>query len=198
MVKYIWAALITSGITLGLISGRGAEISDTIMSSAQSAAAFALSLIGVYALWLGLLQILEDSGAIAAFSRRAERLVRLLFSGLKRSSRAVSLITLNLVANMLGMGNAATPFGIAAMQAMQEENSSNTLPSHDMCMFIILNTCSVQLLPLTIISVRSAAGSLAPADIVLPAFLATLITAVIGVSLAFAARAVSLRRGKRT
>ena len=115
--------------------------------------------------------------------------MRLLFRGLKRKSRAISLITLNLVANMLGMGNAATPFGLAAMQAMQEENNHNTLPSHDMCMFIILNTCSVQLLPLTIISVR------APADIVLPAFLATLITAIIGVSLASLARRFCTRRG---
>ena len=195
MVKYIWAALISIGITLGLLSGRADELSSAIMSSAQDAAAFALSLIGVYSLWLGLLQILEDSGAIRALSQRAERLVRLLFRGLKQKSRAISLITLNLVANMLGMGNAATPFGLAAMQAMQEENNHNTLPSHDMCMFIILNTCSVQLLPLTIISVRAAAGSASPADIVLPAFLATLITAIIGVSLASLARRFCTRRG---
>lgn len=195
MVKYIWAALISIGLTLGLLSGRADELSSAIVSSAQDAAAFALSLIGVYALWLGLLQILEDSGAIKALSSKAERLVRLLFRGLKRKSRAISLITLNLVANMLGMGNAATPFGLAAMQAMQEENTHPSLPSHDMCMFIILNTCSVQLLPLTIISVRAAAGSTSPADIVFPAFLATLITAIIGVSLASLARRFCMRRG---
>ena len=181
MIKVIWGGLILVGIAVGIGTGRVEELSQTILGSAKDAAKLALSMIGIYCLWMGLLRIAEKSGMIQAIARGSERLICKLFTGIRRGSEAVSLITLNLVANMLGMGNAATPFGLRAMAALQEQNPDKRRASDDMCLFIVINTASVQLLPLTIIAVRAAAGSSNPADIVLTAFLATLATAVFGV-----------------
>ena len=181
MIKVIWGGLILVGIAVGIGTGRVEELSQTILGSAKDAAELALSMIGIYCLWMGLLRIAEKSGMIQAIARGSERLICKLFTGIRRGSEAVSLITLNLVANMLGMGNAATPFGLRAMAALQEQNPDKRRASDDMCLFIVINTASVQLLPLTIITVRAAAGSSNPADIVLTAFLATLATAVFGV-----------------
>lgn len=181
MIKVIWGGLILVGIAVGIGTGRVEELSQTILGSAKDAAELALSMIGIYCLWMGLLRIAEKSGMIQAIARGSERLICKLFTGIRRGSEAVSLITLNLVANMLGMGNAATPFGLRAMAALQEQNPDKRRASDDMCLFIVINTASVQFLPLTIIAVRAAAGSSNPADIVLTAFLATLATAIFGV-----------------
>lgn len=168
---------------MGIVTGRADQISEAIMQSAKDSAELCLSMMGIYCLWMGLLNIAQESGMIEGIARRARKLICKLFKGLKEGSQAVGLITLNLVANMLGMGNAATPFGLKAMAALQEENPKKHVASDDMCTFIILNTASVQLLPLSIIAVRAAAGSANPAEIVFSAFLATLATAIFGVAL---------------
>ncbi|MBR4078974.1 MAG: nucleoside recognition protein, partial [Christensenellaceae bacterium] len=114
---------------------------------------------------------------------RSEKVILWLFKGLKKGT-ATAYITMNLVANMLGMGSAATPFGLKAMEELQKQNKDTDRASHEMCLFLIVNTASVQLLPLSIIAIRSAAGSADPTDIVIPAFLATLGTAILGIILA--------------
>jgi len=183
MMKYIWAGLITGAVLLGLATGQIDSVSSAAMDGAKNAAALAISLIGTYALWLGMLNILEKAGAVNAIAKRSERIILWLFKGLKKGA-ATAYITLNLVANMLGMGSAATPFGLKAMEELKKQSTDGDCASHDMCLFLIINTASVQLLPLSIIAIRSAAGSANPSDIVIPAFLATLGTAVFGVILA--------------
>ncbi len=183
MIKYVWAGLIVAGVVAGFITGNTEAVSGAVLEGAKEAAALSISMLGVYALWLGVLKIAEDAGLIKSIAKRAERMIALLFTGIKRGSSAVSLITLNIVANMLGMGNAATPFGLKAMQELNRDNPTPGRATDDMCTFLILNTASVQLLPLSIIAVRSAAGSENAADIVLPAFLATLGTAIFGVAI---------------
>jgi len=183
MMKYIWAALITAAVAIGIATGTVQDVSDAAMNGAKDAAQLAVSMIGTYSLWLGILNILEKAGAVDAIARKSERLILRLFSGLKKSA-ATAYITLNLVANMLGMGSAATPFGLKAMEELKKQSTCGETASHDMCLFLIVNTASVQLLPLSIIAVRSAAGSVNPSDIVIPAFLATLCTAVLGIILA--------------
>lgn len=183
MMKYLWAGMIVIGMAVCMATGKLEALSDTLLSSAQQAAELGFSMLGIYTLWMGLLNIATDSGLVAAIARRAQRLMRMLFRGLERGSDAIAYITLNMVANMLGMGNAATPFGLKAMAALKQVSPEKdaSRASHDMCMFIIINTASVQILPLSIIAVRAAAGSANPAEIVITAFLATLATAVFGV-----------------
>lgn len=183
MMKYIWAGILICSTIIGILTGGIREVSDAAMAGAKDAAALAVSMIGTYALWLGILNILEKSGAVRAIARRSERVVLRLFKGLKKGA-ATAYITMNLVANMLGMGSAATPFGLKAMEELKKQSTCGETASHEMCLFLIINTASVQLLPLSIIAVRAAAGSAAPAEIVVPSFLATLGTAVFSIILA--------------
>ncbi len=184
MMKFIWGGLIVIGLIVGIANGKLQEMNTAILQSAGDAAELSLSMIGIYALWLGLLNVGQDSGMIEALSRKLGGFIRLLFVGVKKNSAALGKITLNIVANMLGMGNAATPFGLEAMREMQSENPDKKLPTHDMCIFLILNTASVQLLPLTIIAVRAAAGSSNPSEILPTAIATTFVTALFGWTLA--------------
>lgn len=183
MMKYIWAGLITGAVLLGLVTGEIEAVSTAAMNGAGEAAKLAISLVGTYALWLGMLNILEKAGAVTAIAKRSERIILWLFKGIRKGA-ATAYITLNLVANMLGMGSAATPFGLKAMEELKKQSTDGDRASHNMCLFLIVNTASVQLLPLSIIAVRAAAGSANPADIVIPALLATLGTAIFGIILA--------------
>ena len=140
-----------------------------------------LSLMGLYCLWLGILNIADKAGIVQKLAAGLGRCIGFLFQGIKRGSDAMGYIALNMVANMLGMGNAATPFGLKAMEALNRENGGKKSPSAAMCMFIIMNTASVQILPLTIIGLRAAAGSAAPGEIIVTSFLATLATAIFGI-----------------
>ena len=180
MIAYIWVALITAGTVCGIALGNGQAVSDAVMNSAGTSAALCLGMLGTYMLWMGIMNIAKDSGLIEKFSRAMQKPLGAIFKGVKKGSAAMGYIAMNIAANMLGMGNAATPFGLKAMQELQSQNKEKHLPSDDMCTFLILNTASVQLIPLSVIAVRAAAGSKDPSEIVVAAFLATLITAIAG------------------
>lgn len=184
MINYIWAFLIVVGTVIGIASGNAGAVSDAAVEGAKEAALLCISLIGAYALWLGVLNIAKDAGLVSALAKRMRRVIGWLFSDIKKNSKASGYITLNIVANMLGMGNAATPFGLKAMKALQEENPNKSFATHSMCMLLVINASSVQIIPLTVIALRSAAGSTAPAEIVLTAFIATSITTIVGITAA--------------
>lgn len=184
MINYIWAFLIVVGTVVGIASGNAQAVSDAAVDGAKEAALLCISLIGAYALWLGVLNIAKNAGIVSALAKRMRKLIGWLFSDIKKNSKATGYITLNIVANMLGMGNAATPFGLKAMKALQEENPNKGLATHSMCMLLVINASSVQIIPLTVIALRSAADSTAPAEIVLTAFLATSITTIVGITAA--------------
>lgn len=180
MVNYIWAALIVIGAAIGLLTGNAQAVSEAAINGAKDAALLCVSLIGAYALWLGVLNIANEAGLVKALAKKMRRVIRLLFPGLP-DGPASGYITLNIVANMLGMGNAATPFGLKAMKELQKLNPDKQRASDPMCMFLIVNASSVQILPLTVIALRSAAGSEAPAEIVLSALIVTFVSAAVAV-----------------
>ena len=181
MVNYIWAFLIVIGTLVGLINGRGEAVSEAAINGAKDAALLCVSLIGAYALWLGTLSIANAAGLVQGIAKSMRRVIRWLFPGVPEGA-ASGYIALNIVANMLGMGNAATPFGLKAMKELQSLNPDKEKASDPMCMFLIINASSVQILPLTVIALRSAAGSAAPAEIVLSAFIVTVVSAAVGVA----------------
>ena len=197
MIRYIWAGMIIIGAVMGIATGNAQAVSEAALNGAKEASQLCFTMVGVYVLWMGIMQIGEDSGLIKSVAKMAKKPISMLFKGVKKNTEAIAYITMNLTANMLGMGNAATPFGLKAMEELQKQNDTPHTPTHDMCTFIILNTASVQLLPLSIIALRSAAGSLSAYDIVFPAFLATLATAVIGVAFAKITAGVSKRKCRR-
>jgi len=184
MINYIWAFLILVGTVVGIATGRAQAVSAAAIDGAKEAALLCISLIGAYALWLGVLNIAREAGLVRTIAKRLRGIIGWLFPGVHKDSEASGYITLNIVANMLGMGNAATPFGHKAMKALQEKSPHKTKATHAMCMLLVVNASSVQLLPLTVIALRSAAGSAAPAEIALSAFLATTVTTLVGIAAA--------------
>lgn len=181
MINYIWAFLIIVGTVVGIATGHTQAVGDAAVEGAKEAGLLCISLIGAYALWLGVLNVAKEAGLIEALAKRMRGIIRWLFPKVPPNSEASGYITLNIVANMLGMGNAATPFGLKAMKELQELNNHKDVASDAMCMLLIINASSVQLLPLTVIALRSASGSAAPAEIVLTALLATTVTTSIAI-----------------
>jgi spore maturation protein A len=184
MISYMWAFLIVVGTVVGIATGRAEAVSQAALDGSKDAALLCISLIGAYALWLGTLNIAHEAGLVSSIARRMRGLIRWLFPSVPPDSPASGFITLNIVANMLGMGNAATPFGLKAMKELQALNPHKTRASDAMCMFLVVNASSVQLLPLTVIALRSTAGAAVPGDIVVTSLLATTVTTVVGVAMA--------------
>lgn len=181
MVNYIWAFLIVAGVVVGLFTGGAQAVSDAALNGAKDAALLCVSLIGAYALWLGILNIAKDAGLVDAIAKKMKKIIRWLFPGVPEGHAAIGYITLNIVANMLGMGNAATPFGLKAIKELQGLNPEKKKASDSICMLLIVNAASVQILPLTVIALRSVTGSANPADIVLPTLLATTVATSVGI-----------------
>ncbi len=181
MAKYMWAGMIIIGVVVGAATGRLSAVGDAVLQSASTAAEVCLSMLGLHGLFMGLLGIAGASGITNVVARFFSFLLRGLFPELKKDSPAMGYIALNISANLFGLGNAATPFGLKAMEALQKENEDSGTASDAMCMFVLLNTASVQLLPLSVLSLLAAAGSENPAGIIVPTFLVTLLSAVFAV-----------------
>ena len=184
MINYIWFLLIGIGIVLGILTGRGQEVSQACIESAKDAGLLCINLIGAYALWLGVLNVAKKSGLVEKIAGKMRRVIAFLFPGVPEKSEASGYITLNIVANMFGMGNAATPFGLKAMKELQHINKDKKTASKAMCMLLVINASSVQIIPLSIIALRSAAGSANPSEIVITALLATTVTTIVGITAA--------------
>ena len=184
MLNFIWAGMIVIGVIVGIATGRVDALSAAMLNSAKESAAMVLSLLGIYMFWMGILNIAKEAGLVQKLAKKMERVLGALFPEVPAGSRASGYISLNIVANMLGMGNAATPFGLSAMKELDELNQHRKIASNAMFMLLCINAASVQLLPLTLIAIRGSYGSAAPADIVLPSLLNTAITAVIAILLA--------------
>jgi spore maturation protein A len=181
MINYLWAFMIVAAFVIAVFNGKTGELSEAALASVKDAALMCINLIGAYSLWLGILNIARKSGLTEKIANALSGVIRFVFSGLREGSRAISYIALNISANMLGMGNAATPFGLKAMQELQDLNPDKSRASDAMCMLLVVNSTSVQLLPLTVIALRSAAGAKNPADIVITTLLATATATIAGI-----------------
>ena len=161
------------------------------LGGAENAVELSIKMLGVYALWLGVLGVMKRNGVSSLVSRLFRPLTKRLFKG--ESEEAHTLISQNLAANFLGIGSAATPLGIKAVAVMQGEDA---VARDNTVLFLVLNACGVQLLPATIIALREQSGSVSPSDILLPTVIATLVTAAIGVTLCFLTRGRKRKAGR--
>lgn len=173
MINIIWFILLASGIIVGALRGNIEAVTEAAISNAELAVAISLGLIGLMALWLGIMRIAEDSGLVSSISKLLSVVMKPLFSEIPANHPAMGAIVMNIGANMLGLGNAATPLGINAMKEMQKLNPNKEVASNSMVMFLALNTSSVTLIPATVIAIRASAGSLNPTEIIGPTFIAT-------------------------
>ncbi|MCR4419007.1 MAG: spore maturation protein [Clostridia bacterium] len=194
MVNALWAALFLAGLLVAVVQGRPEAVTRAALDAAQGAVTLALELVGVMALWLGLLRIAEEAGLVRLLARVFRPVLRRLFPSVPSEHPALGAIIMNLSASFLGLGNAATPFGLRAMAELQKLNPHPQEASEAMCTFLALNTSCITLIPATIIAVRAAAGSAAPTEIVGPAVLATSCATVAAVLADFAFRRLSRSR----
>lgn len=165
MLNYIWAAMMAISVICALITGRMDALSQGILNGAQKAVELTIAMAGMMCAWTGLLKIAEKGGVTGALARILYPLIHRLFPEYTRESSAMQAISLNITANLLGLGNAATPLGIAAMKEMAGKEKSD-VPSNSMVRFVVLNTASIQLIPTYIATLRSRYGSKTPFDIV--------------------------------
>lgn len=181
-MNYIWCGMIIVSIIVSIFNGTVNETINAAFEGAKSAVFTVLSFAGVMCFWTGIMKIAEKSG----LSKKIEKLLRPIISFLfpNAGTEAKKYISINMSANLLGMGNAATPMGIKAMQCLDKENKRPLYASDNMCMLVILNTTSLQLIPTTIIALRVAANSAKPFSIILPIWISSLTAVIVAVTLA--------------
>lgn len=183
MINIIWFFILGFGIILGIFTGRGAEISKAIITSTDSTVKLVVGLTGVMCLWCGVMKIAEKSGLTDKLATVLKPILKLIFKDAARDEKAMGAIVMNLTANMMGLSNAATPFGIKAMEELKRLNKKDGEASDDMALFLILNAACIQLVPTTIISMRAVVGSSNPAATIIPGIITTGTAAIFGVIL---------------
>lgn len=173
MINIIWAVLIILGFLVGAINGNIDQVTTAAIENAKTAIELAFGLIGVMAMWLGIMKIAEDSGLIRIISRLLKPVMVLLFPDVPPDHPAMGAMIMNLSANILGLGNAATPFGLKAMEELQKLNRKKDTATDAMVTFLAINTSSVTLIPASTIAILSAAGATNPTEIIGPTIIAT-------------------------
>lgn len=156
-------------------------MSESIIKAANNSVELVIGMVGLLCLWCGVMKIAEKSGLTTKLARLMEPVLKRIYKDAGKNKRALGAIVMNLTANMMGLSNAATPFGIKAMEEMQDLNPDKDTASDDMALFLVMNAACIQLLPATVISLRAAAASKNPGVIILPAIIATAIACLVGI-----------------
>lgn len=181
MLNKIWLSMIMLAVIVGMIEGRIDAVVHSITESAKLGFEVALGLTGIMALWMGIMGIASESGLVAGIARVLKPVMRRLFPEIPPDDPAMGAMILNISANMLGLANAATPFGLQAMKELQRLNIHVHTASNSMCIFLAINTSSVQLIPATAIAFLAANGSLHPTSIIFSTLIATIISMTVAI-----------------
>lgn len=181
MINYIWLALIVIGVLTAVFQGNVQVVTDAAIESANSAVELSIGLVGVMTLWLGLMRLAEKAGIVNLISKLLKPILKRLFPEVPENHPAMGSMVMNMAANLLGLGNAATPLGIKAMKELQELNEDKTTATNSMCMFLAINTSSVTLIASTVIAYRAAAGSSNPAEIIGPTIIASVFGTIVAI-----------------
>lgn len=183
-MKTIWIVLIGLGLIFSFINGSPETVTNVLFFDLQKSVELIISLLPVMAFWTGLMAIVEKTGILSKLAIFIRPLVRFLFKEVQDNSKAVNAIIMTIAANMLGIGNSATAFGIKAMHEMQLTNRDKLTANNAMCMFLIINVSSIQLIPLNIIKLRADSGAVMPSDIMIPTMLATTFSTAVAIIIA--------------
>ena len=181
-MTWIWTGMVVLSLVFGLLTGRLDAVADAAMDGAASAVELSVSMAGVLCLWSGVMEIMNACGLSQGLSRAFRPILRRLMPEASRDPETLSALSANVSANLLGLGNAATPLGIQAARRMSRDCSG--VASDELCLLVVLNTASIQLLPATIASVRAAAGSAAPLDILPAVWLSSALSVAAGLTAA--------------
>lgn len=182
MLNKIWPIFIIIAYIYAIINGNVDKINNSIFESTSSAVQLSITFLGTICLWNGIMKIAQSTSIISKLTQKLRPVINFLFPEMKNNDKAKEEISMNIIANMLGLGNAATPLGLKAMKTMQKDNIQKDTVSNSMAMFIVLNTASLQLIPTTVIAIRASLNSTNPTQIILPVWGATLVAAIAGVT----------------
>ncbi len=183
MVNYIWIFLILVGIFFSLLTGNLETINNSILTNGKEGFDLILSILPIIVLWTGIMKIAEDSGLLKKFASLVEPLLSRLFPSVPKNNPALGYIASNIAANMLGLGSAATPFGLKAMKELQKINPEKDTASTPMITFLVLNTAGVTIIPTTVLALRIAHNSINPSEIIIPGVIATFCSSLAGLLL---------------
>jgi len=183
LLNYIWAGLIVLSVICAAVTGRMPQLSAGIMSGTAGAVELVITMMGMMCAWTGLMKIADAGGITLMLSKLFDPLMRRIFPNLKKGSPAEKAICMNVTANLLGLGNAATPLGIAAMKEMAKLNPTQTA-DNSMVMFVVINSASIQLIPTFMGTLRAQYGSPAPFDILPAVWLTSVCALAVGVTAA--------------
>lgn len=178
-MSVIWAGMVLVSLACGLATGRGAEVAAAAMEGASAGVELCLSMAGALCLWMGVMEVLRRSGAIRALSRLLRPVLGWLYPDFARDGGVMDAVSANVSANLLGLGNAATPLGLDAARRMSRRSPG--VASDSLCMLVVCNTASIQLIPTTVAAVRAGAGSAAPFDILPAVWLASALSVTVGI-----------------
>ncbi len=184
MLNIIWPLFIAVSFLYAFFSGNIEKVSNGIFESLSDVVNLSLTFLGTMCLWNGIMEIAKKTTLIKKLTIFLKPVINFLFPELKENEQAKEEISLNIIANILGLGNAATPLGLKAMKTMQKENKNKSTLTNSMAMFILINTASIQLIPTNVIAIRNSLNSSAPTQIIFPVWIATIIAAVISITTA--------------
>ena len=179
MINYIWGVFIVLGVIISIIKG-DSNLTNNLITSGTKGIDMIINLVPLMCLWLGTMKIADSSGLLNIISNKLSKVIRIIFPEIPKGDPAIAYISSNIVMNMLGLGNAATPFGIKAMTRLKELNNNSDLASRSMITFLVINTSSVTIIPTTVISLRIASGSSNPTEIMTACIITTFLSSFIG------------------
>lgn len=178
MLNIVWPIFIIISFSFAIFSGNLEQLNSSIFESTSDAINLSLSLLGTICLWNGIMKIASSTCITEKLTKFLKPIIKFLFPELKNNSKIQEEISMNMIANILGLGNAATPLGLKAMSSMQRENDKKDSLTDSMMMFIVINTASIQIIPTTVIAIRNSLGSENPTAIVFPVWIATIFAAI--------------------
>ncbi|MBQ4569613.1 MAG: spore maturation protein A [Ruminococcus sp.] len=183
MMNYIWSAMMFISLIFALITGRVQELSTAVLQGATDAVELLMSILGIMCFWQGMMEIANRAGLTDLLAKLFSPVLRLLFRDVPKNSPAMQYISLNISANLLGLGNAATPFGLKAIQELQRANPQKDTASDSMLLFVVMNTASLQLFPTTLGAYRATYGSRSPFDILPCVWVSSIAALTVGITI---------------
>ena len=182
MLNLVWPIFIIISFSYAIFSGNLQNLNSSIFDSVEDAVNLSITMLGTMCLWSGIINVAANTNIMKMMNKMLKPIIRFLFPEIRENKKAQNEISMNMVANILGLGNAATPLGLKAMESLQEENKNKEELSNSMIMLIVINTASIQIIPTTIIAIRSSLGAENPTSIIVPVWIATICAAVVGVT----------------
>ena len=179
LLNIVWPIFIIISFVYGIFSGNLKELNSSIFESINSVIELSLNLLGTMCFWCGIMKIATETSVAEKLTKILKPIIRIIFPEVRKNSKTEKEISMNMIANILGLGNAATPLGLKAMKSMQEENKDKEKLTNSMAMFIILNTASIQIIPTTVIAIRNSMGSDNPTKIIFPIWVASISAALV-------------------